>query len=445
LNFDFYYNKCDTYSMQKKKVVDVSRPVALVDDFKKLDVQIGKKLEKKIEEFEEKEEVRFRKEEKPGKAKRRKFSIRVYVLLILFLLLSGGAAYAAVEFLPKATIKIIVKKSEWAYNDSVIADKKGEQLSAEIFSSDKKNFNFSFPATGKKQIEKKAFGKVVVYNVYSSGNQTLVAGTRFQTPDNKIFRLTEKTVVPGAKINEGKIVPSSIEAGVAADQPGAQYNIGPINHFSIPGFQGTPKYQGFYAESKESMKGGFIGETAYPTDDDIKKAKNKSEKELKDYTDSYLSLHIPQDFKLIEGGRQFNVLKEEVSVETDEKGNFTVFIEGESMAIGFRETDLISLMEKTGQSQLGEKFRIKTYQLEYGAGRADFKKGQISFALNFKGVFEEPINIDEFRQKTLGKNEKELKDLISSFSNIQKTIISFWPFWVKKTPDDIKRIKVGIE
>ena len=165
--------------------------------------------------------------------------------------------------------------------------------------------------------------------------------------------------MPGAQVVEGKIVSSNIEATVIADQPGSQYNIGPISRFSIPGFQGTPKEREFYAESKEAMKGGFIGEAAYPTDENIKKSKEKAEKDLKDYVDSYLSLQIPPEFKFIDASRQFNIIKEEVNSNTDEKGNFTVFAEGESSVIGFREADLISLIEKNRSIQFRRKFQNK--------------------------------------------------------------------------------------
>ncbi len=423
------------------------------EDFRDLDRKFGKQLEEKIEQFEKKEEKQFQKEvgaKKEIKKKKRFFSTKL-ALLGLFLILSGAAVYSAIEFLPKTKIKIITLKTDWNYVEAVLAAKNiatidisQKQIPAEVFSV-RKNFNFSFAATGKKQVERKAGGKIIVYNSYSSIPQPLIAGTRFQSPDGKIFKLTERIVVPGAQIIEGKIVSSNIEAVVEADQPGSQCNIGPVSRFSIPGFQGTPKERGFYAESKEAMKNGFIGEVAYPTDEDIKKAKEKAEKDLKDYVDSYLSLQIPPEFKFIDASRQFNIIKEEVNSNTDEKSNFTVFVEGESSAIGFREADLISLIEKTAQVNLGENFKIKNYQLEYGVGRTDFKKGQISFAVDFKGVFEEPIDIELFKQKILGKDEKELKTFISSFSNIQKTTVSFWPFWVKKTPDNIKRITIEIE
>jgi len=442
----------------KKKMLDIIRPIPLQSKVKKSESkkieEEFKKLDKKIEDFEEKEEKQFKYEKKGRKEKRFRLKKRpavTYGLLGALVVLLGIAVYLAIEFLPKAEIKVITEKTEWSYVDSVAADKNltkidisQKQIPAEVFST-KKNFNFSFPATGKKLVEQKAGGKITIYNAYSSDPQILVANTRFSTPDAKIFRLEQKIVVPGAKIVEGKIISSSIEAKVIADQPGPQYNIGPVSHFSIPGFQGTAKYQGFYASSQESMTGGFIGDKAFPTEEDIKKTREKAVKDLKDYIDSFLSLQIPPEFKTIEGSRQFNILKEEVNKEVDEKGNFTVFLEGESLNIAFRESDLKDLLENIVQEGLGVNFRIKSYKLEYGVGRPDFRQGRISFAINFQGVFEEPFDVESFKQKALNKNEKELKTLVSTLPNIQKITISFWPFWVKRVPDDLKRVKVEVE
>ena len=441
-------------------MLDITLPVPLQSKVKKSESkkieEEFKKLDKKIEDFEEKEEKQFKQEEKGRKEKGFRLKKRpaiTYGLLGALVVLLGIAVYLAIEFLPKAEIKIITEKTEWSYVDSVAADKNltkidisQKQIPAEVFSTGRKNHYFSFPATGKKLVEQKAGGKITIYNTYSSDPQILVSTTRFSTPDGKIFRLKDKTTVPGAKIVDGKISPLSIEVAVIADKAGTEYNIGPVNHFSVPGFQGTPKYEGFYASSKEAMKGGFMGEAAYPTDDDVKKSQSEAEKQFKDYTDSLLSLNnIPPDFKFLDGSRQFNLLKEEKNKQTDEKGNFSIYIEGESVTIGFKETNLKELLEKTAQSAIGENFKIKNYTLDYGAARPDFKQGKISFAVDLKGIFEEPFDIESFKQKALNKNEKELKTLVSTLPNIQKVTISFWPFWVKRVPDDLKRVKIEVE
>ncbi len=411
-----------------------------------------KKFDKEIEQFERKEERQF---EKEAKVKRRlkikRLKIKTYVLIASIIILLAALVYSAVEFLPKTDIKITTKKTDWSYIDSVAANKNitqidvaKKQVPAEIFSLTK-NFTASFAATGKKMVEERASGKITIYNAYSSDPQLLVANTRFAAPDGKIFRLAQKITVPGAKIVDGKIVPSSIEATVIADQAGPKYNIDPVSHFSIPGFQGSAKYQGFYAESKGTMTGGFIGEIAFPTDDDIKKAKAKAASDLQDYIQSLLVVQMLPDFKMIDGSKQFNLLKQEINPKVDDKNNFTVFSEAQLSIIAFKESDVKNLIEQAAQAKLGADFRMKTYKLDYGAGRSDFKQGQISFAVNFQGSFEEPVDADLFRQQAANKSEQDLRILVSSLPNIQKITISFWPFWVKRAPDDLNKIKVEVE
>ncbi len=403
------------------------------------------KLEKEVEQFEKKEAFNFKHEEeqKEGKGvKFKKWKKIVYVLLAAVLILAAGGFYLINSFLAKAEIKITTKKSEWNYVDSVLAGKNitkigaaQKQIPAEVFSV-KKNFNLSFPASTRKSVQDKATGKITIYNNFSSSPQVLLATTRFTAPDGKIFRLVEKTTVPGN---------SSIEAEVIADKPGPDYNIGPVSRFTIPGFQGSARYEKFYGVSVDPMTGGFIGERPYPTDDDIKQAKQKAETDFKNMVESALTLQLPPEFKIIDGARQFSIIKEQVNTSVDEKGNFSVFLEGQSSAIGFKESDLKSLMENLGQTDLGETFKIKNYNSEFGAGRADFDKGQVSYALTFKGSFEEPVDINVFEQQILGKNADELKATISSFPNIDKTTISFRPFWVKRVPKDLDRVKIEVE
>ncbi|MEK7555261.1 MAG: hypothetical protein AAB516_00340 [Patescibacteria group bacterium] len=421
---------------------------------KKHEDKILNELSKKVEYFEKEEVDVFNKED--AHRKKRFFSLRkpkwkTFILLILILILIGGGAYCAVTFLPRAEIKIITEKSNWEYNDSVIASKKisgvdlaGKKIPAEVFSQ-KKNNNLLFPATGTKDVKQKAIGKIIIYNAYSSESQLLIANTRFLAPDGKIFRLTNKIIVPGAKIVEGKIISSSIEAGVMADAAGEEYNIKPVEYFSIPGFKDSAKYKGFYAESKNSMTGGFIGKMAVPTDENIKQAKEKNRQILQQALNSFIYSQIPEGFKIIEGAEQFNIIKETVNKETDAVGNFAVFGEAELSITAFKEEDAKNLIVSLAKGELGKEFEPKEYQLNYGISRADINNGSISFPVDFQGVFWQAIDIGTFRESIKNKSESELRGAVFSLPKVEKVEVSFWPFWVNQVPDNTDRIKVVIE
>ncbi len=416
--------------------------------------KLFKEFGKKIECF-EREEVKVFGEEDTQRKKKFLFlkghKLKTLFWLILILILISGVVYGAITFLPRAEIKISAEKFNWEYIDSITASKNVSSISlvnkkipAEVFSQLKNN-NLLFPASGKLQIEKKATGKIIIYNAYSSKSQRLIIETRFLAPDGKIFYLTKGITVPGAKIIEGKVVSSSIIAEVVADKSGEEYNIKPVEYFSIPGFKGSAKYQGFYAESKESMTGGFIGEAIVPTDEDIKKAKEKNRQILQQAFISFIDLQIPNGFKIIEEAKQFNIIKETVNKETDSVGNFSVFSEAKIVIVVFQEKDAKNLIVAFAKEELGQEFEPKEYQLTYGISRTDFDSGRMSFPVDFQGVFWQPINIDEFRESVKSKKEAELRGMVFSLPGVEKVAVSFWPFWVKQVPDDIKRIKVVIE
>src|SRR5262249_21252828 len=154
------------------------------------------------------------------------------------------------------TARVIIdfKKSPWAYNHVFLADTSVSTSSGTTFVIQgyslvtDKNGAFTYHASGVKNVSDKATGAITIYNAYSSAPQGLAATTRFQTPDGLIFRLLHNALVPGAEIKDGKIIPASVQANIVAEAPGPKYNVGPVPHLSIPGFSGSPKYNGFYGE-----------------------------------------------------------------------------------------------------------------------------------------------------------------------------------------------------
>ncbi len=468
-------DKNSNKDIKKRKMVDIARPEKKSEktsdyfNFKEFKKEFPKEKREKEEAKEiktrETEEVKieelefsknkfnhFKEPELINREirKERKKNRRSWKMILIFIIV-GFLVYLALCVLPRVEVDLTLKKvplelsqeivATTAINSPSVSDRK---IPAELFTQTKNNV-LSFHATGKKNVERKARGEVTIYNSYSSESQRLVANTRLLAPDGKIFRLEESIVVPGAKIVEGKIIPSSIKATVVADKAGQEYNIGPVDHFTIPGFQGSEKYEGFYAKSESAMAGGFVGEIPVPTEDDIKQAKEKAENSLKDYFIALFYAQIPKDFKILDEAKQFQILKEEVNKEVDNQGNFSVMIEAKASAIGFRENDILTIFTSLAKKDLGENFKLKNYEISYANISVGINQGNLSFLVNFKGEFEPPFNIDEFKQKIMGKNELEIKTLIFSQSGIEKAKVNLWPFWLKKVPNNTNKIKIIIE
>jgi hypothetical protein len=362
-----------------------------------------------------------------------------------------GLALLAFFYLPRAEINLTLKRTEWKFKDEALAAVNSEPsvsgkiiIPAQLFKLEK-NLVLDFPASGEKYIQQKASGKITVYNAYSSLPQLLIKTTRFMTPDGKLFRLAENATVPGAKVVDGKIIPSSIEAKIEADKPGAEYNVGLVSRLVLPGFQGTLKYKGFYGEFKEAVKGGFAGKAKVPTETDIASAKDKAKKELEDSLELESLNKIPANLKVVDKASEFKILNQQIGTVSDEKGNFKVTMSVEKRILAFRESDLIgALMSKFTENAAGD-FTMKDYDLKYGENRSDFKTNRLYLAIEFESKWVDAFKSQEFESRILGKKEAEIKSLILTFPAIEKAEIKLWPFWVKTAPGDAKRVKVVVD
>lgn len=364
--------------------------------------------------------------------------------------LFSGAVYVGAFVLPRVEIEAALVKKNIELNESVIADKnisavneKNLAVPAVIFTQ-KGTLQLTFPASGKKAVSNKAKGKMTIYNAFSSVPQTLVATTRFLTPDNKLFRLEKAVTIPGAKIVDGKITPSSIIADAVADQPGEAYNVGPVNHFTIPGFKGTPRYEGFYAESKEAMTGGFIGEVAVPSAQDLKSGRESISRSLQDSLKQKTLLQWPAGLKLIEGATEFKILREETQEKVAEESKFGIVAEAEFKALAFKEEEVKKIFVNKALSQLQGDYEVLEFALTYNLGRSDFSKGTMSFPAKATVFLRRAVNVDELRNRLAGKSEADLKTIIFSLPGLENAKISFWPFWVSWSPNDVDKIKIRV-
>jgi hypothetical protein len=272
-----------------------------------------------------------------------------------------------------------------------------------------------------------------------------VATTRFQSPEGKIFRIDRNIIVPGAEIEEGKIVPSSIEVEVIADQPGTDYNIGPTN-FTIPGFKGTPKYASFYAKSKTEMAGGFTGKVKVVLAEDLERAEEDLTEELKNEVNQTIQEQIPTDLKLVEGGLKEKITKVSTVEEGTEADNFTIEIKAIVRALLFKEEDLKSLADLNLISQIREnKMPLpETQQINYEEPVIDWTKGEVTFNLHINEGVVWQIDTAALKKDLAGQSEVEVRSYLANRSEIEKAKVTFWPFWVKRIPLQEKKIEIEV-
>ncbi|MBI3671547.1 hypothetical protein HY249_02005 [Candidatus Azambacteria bacterium] len=371
-----------------------------------------------------------------------------YILAALIVLVIGGIFV----FKSKADLTVVLKKETIDFTFPAIADVSLSSIDAEnnkipgqIITLEKE-VSGEFKATGTSSGATKASGTIAIYNEYNAESQQLVAKTRFQTSDGKIFRLTKKAIVPGAKMSGGKVAsPGTVSADVEADQPGPDYNIGPSD-LTIPGFSGTDKFKAFYAKSSAGMSGGSLGETRAVAKSDIENAKtelsNKLESEKKDYISSNTPNLVTLDASVSQKIDKFDAPKEGVAAD-----NFTASLRVIYSVFAFDKKDVIALADSNLSAKIKGERRTypETQVISYDGGVLDLAKSSFSFSVRSSEVVGGKLNNDELKSSLAGKDEVDIKKILTGNDAIESAEITLWPFWTSKAPANQERIFINIK
>lgn len=383
---------------------------------------------------------------------RKSWHPRRTILISVILLSALGATWGVYTQLPRATITLELKQRDVPVNESVEISKKfGEvassagtvRLPGELFVQ-KGNLLMDFPASGVMKVANKANGTLTIYNAYSSSPQQLVALTRFETPDGKIFKLDKQITVPGAKIVNGKIEPSSIDATASASEAGEGYNIGPIEKWTIPGFKGTPRYAGFYAVSVSGMTGGAVGERSVPSAEDKTNGEKKVEGALRASLEKLL-IAMAGPYTALPGSTQFAVTANNVQLRGKDEGKFGIYMEAEIRKMVFDETMLKNAIVADMQKGDAKGEKVADIVLKYGEPVYNFADGAIDVPVSGSVTFVADVDSDALKSGLLGADEAAARTALSELKGLNNGTLELWPFWVHSVPRDAKRVDIIIK
>jgi hypothetical protein len=357
---------------------------------------------------------------------------------------------AAYFLFPKATLALQVKNQEKSValdltaaaesGASNVADKtlpaNLEQITKEVTKD--------FDATGSKDGGSKATGQAVIYNEFSGENQPLVATTRLETDDGKIFRITKNVIVPGMTSVGGETKPGAIQVDVAADQPGDSYNIDATS-FKIPGFKDTPaKYEKFSAKSSSPMTGGSSGAAKVVTAQDISSAKERVAVDAKKTAIAELRSGLSSDRKIFDDAVQVEVQNISMSDNAGaEKEKFSATAKLQISALSFQEADVKKLLKdnlvQTGANESEISF---DKPITYVLADSNIEQKKLNFQAKTDAKIGAGLDLENFKRGILGKSEADVQTYAKNFSAIQQVDITFWPFFVSRIPMREGRIEI---
>jgi len=302
------------------------------------------------------------------------------------------------------------------------------------------------PSTGVAAATSKASGNVTIYNNYSTSPVKLIQNTRFQTPDGLIFRVPNAVVIPG-KTSRGA---GSVSVSVIADQPGAEYNVGPIDKFTIPGLQSTPaEYAAVYAQSAKPMAGGASGNQ--PTVDPTASQAAISDIRARLETRAHQSIGglISATSTTFDGLMQITYQDLPPTASSDGKTAQINEVAHVSVPV-FSANVLAAAIAQTVASDTnpGDVSIVagKGYNALYQDGSSSPNLGTDPITFILSGTAQIVWNVDEtaLTQALAGRDSSAFQTVISGFSGIQEAHARIEPFWKSTFPKDPTKIRVDI-
>jgi hypothetical protein len=377
---------------------------------------------------------------------RRKASWKVPIVLIISCVIVGGALYimsrstGAKVVLTPTTQQILVD-AQFTATKPADAAQEGAELHFQTVTISKDG-KLPAKSSGDENVELKASGTIVIYNNYSTVPQKLIAGTRFQTTDGLIFRISEPLTVPG---KNGE-TPGSIEAVITADEAGPKYNVG-SKDFSIPGFKGDPRFTKIFGRSKVAVQGGFIGNRKKVDPAQVETSRKQIHTELKTNLVKQTEKDIPTGYVMpnnayyVEFESLPNTQTQAGEVEINERATLHgIFFERLSLAKNIAAKAggvAIQNVDLSGVENL-------TYTALSGTSTIPADAPKITFSLKGTTTLVSIIDADKLKLELVGKPRKNLTAILTGYPMVKKAEVTMRPFWKSAFPSDPNEITVVV-
>jgi len=380
-------------------------------------------------------------------------NIFIGFIVLCLLAFIGVAGYL---FLPstKITIEpnIIKNKIDLdLHGNSDIAQVDKSVVPIRVINKDE-SVSVSYQVSGASSLNagKKAHGNVVIYNEYDKSPQTLIATTRLESSDGKIFRLVKNVVVPGTTTLAGETKAGVISADVVADQSGADYNVASGN-FKIPGFKDGPKYDKFYAKSTEAMTGGSNGENSEVgsgkiSQSDIDSAKQKTEAALKEKIADSIRAAMHDGDVFLPQAEKITMTKSSTTAKIGDKvSSFDYVATASFRALVFSENDIRKVMLESLDNKDIKDFKKDITKVEYGTVNADFDGNTLELKVHGEVTAVPIIDSEKIKSELLGKTEGQLEPILKKYSTIRNVNVEFQPTFISRISQYPQRVSVEIQ
>jgi hypothetical protein len=372
--------------------------------------------------------------------------VRQYTIVALVVMLAIGIAAVTTISMAGADVTIKPKWKDVTVSAIVDANKNaaagaiGYELLTLTEGGERK-----VSATGQEKVSTKAAGEITILNAHSATKQRLIKNTRFESPDGKIFRITDSVEIPGYTKNEaGVVTPGTAQAKVIADGPGDSYNIA-ATRFVIPGLKGSAQFEKIYGESKAPMAGGYEGMKFIIDEGELSKARQELHLELREKLLARLANERPNGFVFFEPSVTFAY----DSLPPTDAGDQAVVIKENARLLAplfLTESFATYIADKTIAGYEGEEMRIEDPSkllFSYPASSTDIGASDtLKFRLEGSVRMIWKYDMEKLRSDLKGLAETALPSVLSAYPAIDRSRVIIRPFWKDSFPSNLEKIRI---
>lgn len=368
-------------------------------------------------------------------------------------------ALIAFLILPEARIKITVRTEPKTADFEIRVDKNQEKVDGSSLIAPGKILeqelagSKTYPATGKKNIGKKASGFVKIYN-FSKTTLILKAETTLLTTRGQQYFFTQDAggIRPTAligleeqEVDESSLIPP---VPLVASGPGEAYNLPKGTRLEIENevFGKQPKV--LYAVAAEDISGGTTEEIKVVTAGDLVVAEEALVKDLVRTAREALAA-TSTSLKLLDNAvvTEISESKSSVSANT-EIGEFEIAAKIKLRGLAYNEIEILSIITERIKRLLPEnKILEADYKprLQSNFINLNLEQGSGTLNTHFEGRVIYRVREIELLEKARGKTPEEIKEILLSRPEIEKVEIKLYPFWVKKVPKFSEKVRLEIQ
>ncbi|MEI6237088.1 MAG: hypothetical protein WCP03_00600 [Candidatus Saccharibacteria bacterium] len=423
---------------------------AVVDDDNNKPIELGDEPSETDKKATDKKSKKEKKDKKLAVPNFNKFRTRMFLAIggvILLIVLW----YVGFVVMPRAKVEVVTENRSMPVTLSVTAnptissvDEASNAVPAEVKTSEQ-TVTKKFTATGEKDNGTKASGNVVFYNCNKDDKlgdivRTVPAGTGISSSGYTFITQTEVSVQPsGFNGNSCKYDKPSASVAVIAQGAGDKYNLSKRD-YSVSGFSAMT------ASDTQGMGGGVSKIVKIVSQSDCDAAKNEaSSTKIDDYKNQLAAQMQAAGLTPIKETFTSNTGSASCSPAVGQEANeATASVQLKMSMLGVNTAGLDQLIKVEATKQIeGSQSVIDT-----GSKTAIFAvketKNNGLVVLNVTADTQVGIKQDAnyISMSVAGKKRGQSVDIIKAQPGVSNAKINYSPFWVNKTPSNVKHITV---